>query len=70
MQNNFEENEFEKFRIEQDKKYISNNNVLQEDLEFKSSSAAAQFVSGYSVNGFNYWKNPQGTKLGELIKKK
>lgn len=45
------------------------NNRLQQDVTFNSSSTAAVFVSGGSMNGLSVWKDESNTPLGELIKK-
>jgi hypothetical protein len=37
-----------------------------EDILFSSSSAAADFVMGYSVSGPKTWKNAQGKTLKEI----
>lgn len=43
-------------------------NILQEDISFKSPSTAANFVTGRSTNGLITWKDKSGTKLKEIIK--
>ena len=53
-----------------DDKLVNDKYIVQQDLVFKSCSAAAQFVSGYSVNGLNYWKDSYGNTLKEILKKK
>lgn len=40
--------------------------VTTEDILFSSSSAAADFVTGYSVSGPMTWKNAAGVSLKEL----
>ena len=40
--------------------------VVQEDLLFSSSSAAADFVLGYSVSGPKTWKLKDGRSLKEI----
>ena len=40
-----------------------------EDIIFSSSSAAADFVTGYSVSGQANWKNKNGVTLKELESK-
>jgi len=51
-------------------KYTSNGKVadwvLQEDILFSSSSAAADFVLGNSVSGPKTWKNKEGKTLKEV----
>ena len=43
-----------------------NNLVTTEDILFSSSSAAADFILGYSVSGPRTWKNKDGRTLKEL----
>lgn len=52
--------------IRMDTKIVSTEYRLLKDVEFKSLSTAAQFVSGASVNGLKVWK----CKNGEPIKNK
>ena len=40
---------------------------LLEDIEFKSASTAANFVTGRSTNGLIAWKTKEGLTLKELI---
>ena len=40
--------------------------VLSEDIEFKSATAAANFVLGYSINGLKAWKNSEGKTIKEV----
>lgn len=47
--------------IERDDKYI-----VTSDIAFKSPSGAGQFVSGYSVNGYHFWKGLDEIRQGEL----
>ena len=47
-------------------KYVVNN-IVQENVEFKSSSTAASFVSGRSMTGYAVWKDATGKRLGEII---
>lgn len=63
----------EKFRIskeaqKRDNKKIIKNNILQEDIQFKSPSVAAQFVSGSSLNGLIVWKTEKKEPLKNVIK--
>ena len=55
-------------------KYISDghvqNLVTTEDILFSSSSAAADFVLGYSVSGPKTWKAPDGRTLKEVEESK
>ena len=52
------------------KKHLASNKVkgfvTTEDILFSSSSAAADFVTGYSVSGPATWKNSAGVTLKEL----
>lgn len=52
------------------KKHLTSNKVKNfvttEDILFSSSSAAADFVTGYSVSGPATWKNSAGVTLKEL----
>ena len=52
------------------KKHLASNKVKDfvttEDILFSSSSAAADFVTGYSVSGPATWKNATGVTLKEL----
>ncbi len=41
--------------------------TLKEDVDFKSPSSAANFVTGGSSNGFVAWKNKDGIFLKHLI---
>jgi hypothetical protein len=45
------------------------NCVTIRDITFKSSSTAANFVTGTSTNGLAVWKNGKGDKLGTILKK-
>ncbi len=41
--------------------------ILQKAMKFNSSSTAAMFVYGSSVNGYDVWTDKDGIKLGKLI---
>ena len=43
------------------------NCVLQEDVAFKSSSTAGNFVTGRSTNGPAVWKDIDGRTIKEII---
>ena len=43
-------------------------NILQKNIQFKSPSTAANFVTGTSSNGNRLWKTTDGTPIGELSK--
>ena len=42
------------------------NNILEEDMLFLSISSAAKFVVGYSINGWDAWKNKEGKTFKEI----
>ena len=54
--------------IEKHREGIVKNNILMENISFKSSSTAANFVTGRSSNGFDVWKDKEGKSLKELVK--
>jgi hypothetical protein len=45
---------------------IDSNYILQEDFLFKSSSSAAEFVTGASANGLIVWKTRSGKTLKDI----
>jgi len=45
---------------------VVNNCILIEDIVFKSSSTAANFVTGTSTNGKIAWRNENGRTLREI----
>lgn len=51
-----------------DNSKISSDGVLQEEVEFNSSSTAASFVVGGSRDGKLVWKTKEGKKLAEMLK--
>ena len=55
--------------LRNDKSIVDEKNILKKDIEFKSSTTAAQFVLCQSVNGNKVWKNEEGIKLSDTIKK-
>ena len=65
----------EKFKLtsiaqsKRDEKHLMDkDNILVNDVEFKSASAAGQFVCGYSVSGMTSWRDKNGKTLKELLK--
>lgn len=54
----------EKFRAE----YVKNGVVIK-DAPFKSSSTAANFVTGRSTNGLTAWKDENGVSLKTILQK-
>lgn len=61
----------EKFRgtksiISTREKYVKDG-VVKENVTFKSSSTATNFITGRSTNGLITWKDKNGTKLKELF---
>lgn len=61
----------EKFRgaksIEKSREGVVKNNILQKDVEFKSASTAANFVTGSSTNGLTAWKTAEGKSIKEIV---
>lgn len=49
--------------------FISDDYVVTENILFSSSSAAAKFVAGSSINGKLYWKDQNGILLRDLLPK-
>lgn len=43
------------------------NNIVQEDVVFRSSSSAGNFVTGHSTDGPSAWKDKSGKKLKEIL---
>ncbi len=64
----------EKFRstraIEKSREGIVKENILQENVMFKSSSTAANFVTGQSTNGLITWKDKDGRCLKEILQER
>ena len=56
-------------KIEQDRKGVVHNRVLQENITFSSPSTAANFVTGSSTNGLRAWKTEDGKPLKESLNK-
>ena len=46
--------------------HVDENFVTTEDILFSSSSAAADFVTGYSISGPMNWKDKNGRSLKEI----
>ena len=44
-----------------------NNCFVQNDIEFRSASTAANFIAGGSTNGLHTWKDENGKKLKEIL---
>ena len=61
----------DKFRgartIERNREGVVFNGVLKQNIEFKSASTAANFVTGSSTNGLTAWKTENGTKLKDIL---
>ncbi|HEX2786415.1 MAG TPA: GIY-YIG nuclease family protein [Ignavibacteria bacterium] len=47
-------------------KLINDKYIFQEDTIFKSPSAAAAIIVGYSINGRKHWKDKNGKSLNEI----
>ena len=54
-------------KIELLRKEHVKNGVLIDDVEFKSSTTAANFVLGSSSNGLRTWKDKDGNNLKSLV---
>ena len=50
------------------KEYVDDNLITLSDIEFNSSSTAAQFVVGQSVNGNIKWRNSEKQTLKDILK--
>lgn len=61
----------EKFRgaksIEKNRAGIVKDNTLLKDISFKSTSTAANFVTGSSTNGLIAWKDSDGRSVKEIL---
>lgn len=55
-------------RIRDDHSIVGEDYVLKKDVEFRSSSTAATFVSGNISNGKRVWKDENGTPIGKGLK--
>jgi len=44
-------------------------NIVSQDVIFKSCSTAANFITGNSSNGFRKWKTEDGSSLKEYLDK-
>lgn len=53
--------------IKKRRKMYVMNNIVQEDVVFKSSSTAGNFVTGNSTDGPGSWKNENGKKLKVIL---
>ena len=62
----------EKFRgaksVGKNREGIVDKCILQKDVEFKSPSTAANFVTGISTNGLVAWKTKDGKTLKDALK--
>ena len=56
--------------IRENKNIVNSEYELLKNVEFKSLSTAAQFVSGASVNGLKVWKDSHGNPIKNYIIKK
>lgn len=61
----------EKFRgaraIERDREETVKDHIVTKDVQFKSASTAANFVTGSSTNGLVAWKADNGLTIKEII---
>lgn len=53
--------------IERQREGKIKNNILQEDVKFKSPSIAGNFVTGRSTNGQTAWKSKDGKTIKEIL---
>ena len=53
--------------IEKQRSLYVENNIVQENVVFKSSSTAGNFVTGNSTDGPSSWKDETGKKLKEIL---
>ena len=53
--------------IKQRSNGVVKNGKVTQDVEFKSPSTAANFVTGASTNGMTAWKDKSGKTLKELL---
>ncbi|MCR5731052.1 MAG: DUF4357 domain-containing protein [Ruminococcus sp.] len=49
--------------LRNDKEYVDKNRRVLKNITFSSPSTAAQFVKGYSTNGWKCWKDEKGVAL-------
>lgn len=49
--------------------YVSSDYVLKKDVTFNTASDAGVFVTGYSVNGKEIWKDANGVTLQKILSK-
>ena len=54
-------------RIKKEREEHVQNGIVVEDVRFKSSSTAANFVTGNSTNGLRSWKTEDGLSLKEVL---
>lgn len=54
--------------LRNDSMYVNSDGYVIKDCSFNSPSTAAQFVCGYSINGYRAWHNDEGEKLSALRK--
>ena len=48
---------------------IKEDRIVPNDIEFKSSSVAGEFVSGSSCNGPSLWKTKDGKMIKDMMEK-
>ena len=53
--------------IERQRKGVIKNGKVIKDVTFTSASLAANFVTGFSTNGYITWKDKNGKKLKDVI---
>lgn len=50
-----------------DREYVCERGNVIKECTFPSPSAAARFVTGRSVNGYDIWKTVEGLSLGNIL---
>jgi hypothetical protein len=53
--------------IEKNRVNVVDGCVVRENIEFKSASTAANFITGSSTNGLTAWKDEAGRKLKDIL---
>lgn len=54
--------------LKHNKEVVDNNGILKQDVTFDSPTAAAQFVTGRSVNGYVSWRPNDKISLKEYLR--
>lgn len=54
-------------KYREDSDFVGKDFILKEDCIFDSPSAAARFVTGRSVNGYDVWRVSEDETLGQFL---